>query len=330
MYNVREQFHNVINFRKIESRLPMVEWAAWWDKTTDGWKGEGLPQHLNTEEILRHFNLDEFPCVFIWPDSGLHAPYHGGPVIEDEVGYDAIMDKLYPEGCIKYAIEQAQALAERHKKGEVIVRVWLDGFFWFPRKLLGIENHLFAFYDQPELLHRMAQDLAEYNLRGLEAVFNVLTPDMVGFAEDMSYNNGPMLSHENFLEFLKPYYNKIVPYIKEKGVTAWVDTDGDVTQMIPWLLDSGIDGIFPLEKQAGVDVAKIRADHPKLLMLGAFDKMCMKNGEAAMRAEFERLLPVMKSGGFLPSVDHQTPPDVSLENYGIYVRLFEEYCKKAV
>jgi len=49
-----------------------------------------------------------------------------------------------------------------------------------------------------------------------------------------------------------------------------------------------------------------------------------------MRAEFERLLPVMKKGGFIPSVDHQTPPDVSLENYRCYVSLLKEYCQKAV
>ncbi|MCY2924669.1 MAG: hypothetical protein NT031_04400 [Planctomycetota bacterium] len=55
----------------------------------------------------------------------------------------------------------------------------------------------------------------------------------------------------------------------------------------------------------------------------------MPKGEAAMRGEFERLLPVMRSGGFVPSVDHQTPPGVSLENYRIYIRLFQEYCRKA-
>jgi len=49
-----------------------------------------------------------------------------------------------------------------------------------------------------------------------------------------------------------------------------------------------------------------------------------------MRAEFERLLPVMRKGGFLPSVDHQTPPEVSLENYRTYLRLYEEYSYKAI
>jgi hypothetical protein len=48
-------------------------------------------------------------------------------------------------------------------------------------------------------------------------------------------------------------------------------------------------------------------------------------GEEAVRAEFERLVPLMKTGGFIPSVDHQTPPGVSLNNYRIYLRLLGEY-----
>ena len=64
--------------------------------------------------------------------------------------------------------------------------------------------------------------------------------------------------------------------------------------------------------------------------MGGYDKMVMPFGEKSMRAEFERLLPVMRSGGYIPSVDHQTPPGVSLENYRIYIRLFEEYTRKPV
>ena len=60
-------------------------------------------------------------------------------------------------------------------------------------------------------------------------------------------------------------------------------------------------------------------------MIGHFDKMTMNQGEAAMRGEFERLVPLMKTGGFIPSVDHQTPPGVSLEQYRVYLRLLDEY-----
>jgi hypothetical protein len=60
-------------------------------------------------------------------------------------------------------------------------------------------------------------------------------------------------------------------------------------------------------------------------MIGHYDKMVMTRGEDAMRREFERLLPVMQSGGFIPGVDHQTPPGVSLNEYRCYLRLLEEY-----
>lgn len=51
----------------------------------------------------------------------------------------------------------------------------------------------------------------------------------------------------------------------------------------------------------------------------------MVEGEEAMRNEFERLLPAMKNGGFIPSVDHQVPPSVSLEQYQCYIKLLQEY-----
>ena len=63
-------------------------------------------------------------------------------------------------------------------------------------------------------------------------------------------------------------------------------------------------------------------------MIGGFDKTVMHRGEEAMRAEFERILPAIRSGGYIPSVDHQTPPDVSMDNYRIYMRLLREYSEK--
>jgi hypothetical protein len=80
---------------------------------------------------------------------------------------------------------------------------------------------------------------------------------------------------------------------------------------------------------AGVDVNRIRANHPKWKMIGGYDKTVMHLGEAAIRAEFERLLPAMRSGYFIPSVDHQTPPGVSMGDYYLYLRLLREYAGKA-
>ena len=327
--NARERFVRTLNFEKCDDRLPMVEWAAWWDLTIERWKTEGLPKDISWEDSLAFFSLD--PLVLIGTGAGPagDVPPPVSRVVTDEAAYDALRPYLFSDAAIEGAVQHARRLKAGHDRGDFSIRLWLDGYFWFPRALMGIENHMLAFFDQPGLMHRMNCDLADYNLKAVDAICGVLTPDMVGFAEDMSYNHGPMLSRGFFDEFLRPYYERTVPAMKRRGIKVLVDTDGDVTSMIPWLLAAGIEGVYPLERQAGVDLAKLRALYPRLIMMGGFDKMVMSQGEAPMRAEFERLLPVMRLGGYIPSVDHQTPPEVSLGNFKIYVRLFREYCERA-
>jgi len=327
----RERFTATLNFIKPDDRLPMIEWAAWWDKTTERWFNEGL-HTTDRDAIVKYFGLDDLLTIMIpvkdWDN--IPAPaYHGAPVIRNEAEYDAIRPYLFTDKNIEDAIEYSRKIKAGHDRGDYSIRIWLDGNFWFPRSLFGIEEHFYAFYDYPELMHRMNNDLAEHNLRGLEAIFSVLKPDMAGFAEDMSYNHGSMLSYDMYKEFIMPYYNKIIPYIKSHGVKVFIDSDGKVDELIPWLLEAGAEGLYPLERQAGVDIAALREKYPDFLMLGGYDKMVMSKDESAMKAEFERLLPVMKKGGYVPSVDHQTPPGVSLENYRIYLKLFEEYCYRA-
>lgn len=339
----RERFLNVLNFKSPGERLPIVEWAAWWDKTIERWYGEGMPKEVdlkvadktmqreNFYKSLEIFGLDKIYTLYA-PGYSEYCPkpsYRGGPVISDEKSYEAVRPYLFNQAVVDNLKKTAMDIKEKHDRGEIAVRLWLDGFFWFPRALFGIEGHMYAFYDYPRLMHRMNNELAEFSIHATEELFSILKPDMVSFAEDMSYNHGSMLSYELFKEFLVPYYHKVIPQIKKHNIKVLVDSDGDITSMIPWMLEAGVEGVFPLERQAGVDIVKIREAYPGFLMMGGYDKMVMSKDEEAMRAEFERILPVMRSGGYIPSVDHQTPPGVSFDNYRTYVRLFRKYAQKA-
>jgi uroporphyrinogen-III decarboxylase len=180
-------------------------------------------------------------------------------------------------------------------------------------------------------MKRINQDQLEYSLRCIETFCSeTATPDFMTFGEDMSYNHGPMISEDMFDEFMAPYYAQIIPKLKEQGIVTIIDSDGGIEPLIPWFERVGLDGILPLERMAGVDVNRIRANHPDWKMIGGFDKTVMHRGEDAMRREFERLLPAMRSGRYIPSVDHQTPPAVSMDDYRLYVELLREYAAAAV
>lgn len=46
----RERFLKILKFERPDDRLPMVEWAAWWDKTMDRWTEEGVPKDMTLED----------------------------------------------------------------------------------------------------------------------------------------------------------------------------------------------------------------------------------------------------------------------------------------
>ncbi len=318
----------MLNFQKPD-RLPVIEWAPYWTQTVDRWKTEGLPTSLSTaEEVRDYFELDRFLSLWI-AGRGPGCPHpksHGAAIVRDEAEYDAIRPCLYPDPAVDP--RELERLAKAQQEGAA-VWCWIEGFFWYPRTLFGIEEHLYAFFDQPDLMRRMNEDLLEFQMRAVEQIGEYLSLQFLVLGEDMSYNHGPMISKAMFDEHLAPFYRRFTAFMKGKGIPVIVDSDGRVDEPVDWYSEVGCVGFLPLEKQAGVDVLAYRRKHPDFRFVGAFDKMCMHRGEDALRSEFERLFPLMKEGGYIPGVDHQTPPEVSIEDYRLYLRLLREYCEKA-
>ncbi len=278
---------------------------------------------------MRHLGLE------VWLQTGVGmGPVPNVTIIEPVIRtmdeYNALVaDGLYPPN--EKAVDQAmwQSYIAPQQAGDIVLWMTLDGPFWWPRILLGDQEMLLIYYDDPELMHRIIADMTAYHLRTVDEVMKIVRPDFMTWAEDFSYKHGPLISRATFDEFLAPYYRAVAAKLHEYDIPCIVDTDGDPTSAVPWFTDCGVDGLLPWEARAGCDVAAVREAHPKLLMIGGYDKTVMHQGESAIRAEFERLLPTARTGGYIISCDHQTPPQVSLEDYKLYVRCFREYAEAA-
>ena len=328
----RERFHAIANFNSFD-RLPIFEWANWWNQTIESWQKIGLPKKIQERyELCRYFDLDlYFQHQYQALRKGSPKPESSGAgIIKNMDDYEKIQPYLFQiENDFSKSRLNIVPQAKFQQAGDAVIWLSVNGFFWLPRVLLGIENHLYAFYDQPELMHRINRENAEWIIKLIDKTCEIYRPDFITIAEDMSYNNGPMLSKEFFNEFIKPYYDIIIPHLKERGIRVFVDSDGDIADLVGWFEAIGVEGMLPLEVQAGVDVIQLRKQFPNLLLLGGFNKMTMSKGEKTMQSEFKRLLPVAQKSGFLISCDHQTPPEVSLENYHLYLNLFRKFANLA-
>ena len=101
----RERFQAIVNFHPFD-RLPVLEWAEWWDQTIERWYEEGLPKNLTDRySICQHFGLDIFKqdwfsiCTTECPKE----KEHGYGIITSEQDYENILPFLYPENALDTA-----------------------------------------------------------------------------------------------------------------------------------------------------------------------------------------------------------------------------------
>jgi uroporphyrinogen decarboxylase len=196
------------------------------------------------------------------------------------------------------------------------------GFYWRAREWMGTENLSYAWYDQPELMHEMMEFVADFTIETARPLLaGGVRPDYVFLNEDMSMKNGPLLSPDTYRTFILPRMKRLVAFFKQAGVPWFiVDTDGNCALLIPHLLEAGVDAIWPLERAADMDPLAVRRKFGRSLRLwGGVDKRELAKGPAAIDAHLRSLQSLVADGGFIPTVDHLVPPDVSRANFEHYM-----------
>jgi uroporphyrinogen decarboxylase len=197
------------------------------------------------------------------------------------------------------------------------------GFYWRAREWMGTEGLSYAWYDQPSLMHEMMEFIADFTIEVSKPVLQEVTPDYIFINEDMAMKNGPLLSPRTYRTFIFPHMRRLVEFFKRSGVPyVIVDTDGNSEPLVPLLMEAGVDGMWPLERAADMDPLAIRKKYGRDLRLwGGVDKRALAQDRAAIQAHLLTLAPLIEDGGFIPTVDHLVPPDVSLENFQHYMEL---------
>lgn len=243
--------------------------------------------------------------------------------IKDRNAYAKYRDRLTAP-CLDIRCDQSVMEAiEGYKQQEnyAAVCTHMDGFFAYPRELMGVVNMLMQYYDDPEFMHQLLNDRADFYIQVYAPILERIRPDFAFIWEDMCFKNGPLLSPALFDEFLVPVYRKVISFLHDYGVkNVIVDSDGDVTKLIPLWQKAGVTGLLPFEVQAGMDVVQLGEAFPDLVIVGGINKLCLFEDKAAIDAELNRVLPAMaKRGGYIPTLDHWVPPEISLDNFRYYV-----------
>ncbi|NLX06340.1 MAG: hypothetical protein GXY33_14475 [Phycisphaerae bacterium] len=197
----------------------------------------------------------------------------------------------------------------------------ITGFYWRAREFMGTENLSYAWYDYPALMDEMMEFFADMVIEVSRPVLEKIDVEYVVFNEDFAMKTGPLLSPETYRRFIFAHMKRLVEFFHSHGVRyVALDSDGDPTVLVPLLMDAGVDVLWPMERASNVDPREWRKRFGKSLRLwGGVDKRVLPRGRQAIREHLRELAGLVDEGGFIPTIDHTVPPDVSWDNFRFYM-----------
>jgi hypothetical protein len=204
-----------------------------------------------------------------------------------------------------------------------------SGTYGSMRGLMGPENLSLTLYDDPELIHDIADTILR-NARRVLPLVERLRPEIFAWGEDLCYNHGMLLSPEHFHEFCGPIYQEQCDCARSNGVDMIaVDTDGNINEYTGVAESYGVNAIYPCEVKAGNDLFTLRENHPRFIFMGGLEKESINEGnEDSIEPEILGKVPaLLDKRGYFPNGDHGIQPMATFPNLHKFMTILHEVCR---
>ncbi|MCK9355789.1 MAG: hypothetical protein M0R22_01375 [Dehalococcoidia bacterium] len=253
-------------------------------------------------------------------------PMYLGHPVKDRATWQEYKTRLNPLSPERFPADWEAYAARMNAKEEPLL-LNVGSFFGFLREWMGLEPLLFALHDEPAMIEDMMDTLCAMEMVCITKALGKVRVDGAMFWEDMAFKTGPLISPKMFRQFMMPRYKRITDLLRSKGVDIiFVDSDGNLNQLIPLWIESGINFFWPLECAAGNDAVALRKKYGHDAILGGnIDKRILLKDRDAIREEVMTKIPyLLETSGYFPSVDHFVPPDVPFENFVYFINTMRE------
>ena len=120
--------------------------------------------------------------------------------------------------------------------------------------LCGFENTMCMFAEEDEAIRTLIDKVLEYNKYQVEAILPRCN-GVVAFGDDLGIQNGLLIGAERWRKYMKPCYAELYGMIKKHNPECliYMHTDGCIHEIMPDLMDCGVDMINPQYRANGLD-----------------------------------------------------------------------------
>jgi uroporphyrinogen decarboxylase len=275
--------------------------------------GIGYPE--THERVDDHHYTDAFGVI--WEDS-----------FPGEIGM--VRDPILKQPTlVGYEFPPTQVPDLFHSMGEQIAQhpdrylSWGIGFSLYERAwtLRGIEPFLLDMIERPRFADELLDRICEFNLALIDQAC-VYPFDSVRFGDDWGSQRGLIMGPKLWRRFVKPRFARMVQRALSYGKTTFLHSDGDVSEIIPDLIEIGLTVLNPVQPDV-MDIYQIKREYGRDIAFHggvSVQHLLPDSTPEELRQELRHLIrEVGAGGGFIIAPTHSLGSDIPLENLVVLV-----------
>jgi uroporphyrinogen decarboxylase len=221
----------------------------------------------------------------------------------------------------------AEAVSRAHTEGRA-ARVACTHMYEDAWQVRGYEPFLMDMISEPEWAHYVLDRFKERN-KLLAAAAARAGADELHTGDDVANQRALMFSREHWRAFIKAKWAEVYAAAKaiKPDIRVWYHSDGDISEIIPELIEIGVDIFNPLQPEC-VDLLEIKRLYGEKIVIdgtiGTQTTMPFGTPDDVRRCVKERVAALGRDGALILSPTHVLEPEVPIAN----IRAFAGACRE--
>ncbi len=259
------------------------------------------------------WKIDPYDTPF---GEGKYTNLAGGPLAGDEIDISAYQA---PDPHAPGLYDHVDQLLREYKDEYYIIGRVHCTVFESAWALRGFEDLLMDLYVDPDKANQILDTTFSYHLE-VSKTLAKRGVDMIWLGDDYGSQTGLLLNPETWNEFFKSRYARICEEVKaiNKDIKIAFHSDGCVYDIIPGLIEAGVDVLNPIQTEC-MDPVLLKEKYGKNLSFfgGVAVQSTLPMGTLAdICREFEWLKGNLgRDGGWLCAPTHHVQQDTPIENF---------------
>ena len=268
------------------------------------------------------YECDEWQCEW---DMAQDLMYCGHP-LEDIEAYKSY---VFPDPNAKGYLDYTEKLVEGYADKYIVTSYHFSCLFERAYILRGFENALIDFLLNPEFMEELLDKISGFHVE-LAKRYIKTGVNCGRIVDDYGSQLGLMMSPDTWRQFIKPRLAKIVAVYKNAGLPVILHSCGDVSSIVPDIIEIGIDVLNPVQPNV-MDLEALVENHGKKIAFfgGICNQQVLPLGTPdEIDAEVKRITMLLgRYGRYIISPSNGIGADVPLENVKAYMDAAVKYSR---